>query len=103
LGSSWREPDFTQIPIETERMWFICSVRMVSPLGNTARWMLRSSSTMMAAPSDLIPVAQVMKILFVAWFLVPASGNPRTKMNALDNNNGENTPKRRRANGNLLL
>ena len=37
LGSSWREPDFTQIPIDTERMWSICSVRMVSPLGKTSR------------------------------------------------------------------
>ncbi len=35
--SSSREPDFSQIPIETERMCDICSVITVRPFGNTRR------------------------------------------------------------------
>ncbi len=41
-GSSFREPAFSHTPIDTERMWSICSVRMVSPLGKTSRWIVRS-------------------------------------------------------------
>ena len=44
-GSSLREPAFSQIPIETERMWSICSVMTVSPLGRTSRWIIRSVAT----------------------------------------------------------
>ena len=36
-NSSWREPDLTQMPTETERTCGISSVKIVSPLGSTSR------------------------------------------------------------------
>ena len=44
-GSSLREPAFSQIPIDTERMWSMRSVIIVSPLGRTSRWIVRSVAT----------------------------------------------------------
>src|SRR5882672_8569573 len=43
--SSSREPDLSQMPIETERMCDICSVITVTPFGKTRRLMLRVSFT----------------------------------------------------------
>ena len=44
-GSSSREPVLIQMPIEIDRICFISSEMTVSPLGNTCRRILRSSST----------------------------------------------------------
>ena len=44
FGVSCRDPVLIQIPMETERMCRISSVRMVKPLGKTWRRMLRRPS-----------------------------------------------------------
>jgi hypothetical protein len=43
-GASWREPERIHTPADTERMWGISSLMIVSPLGRTVLRTLRSAA-----------------------------------------------------------